>query len=100
MNSTLTQAIQAKTIVRIRYKDEIGERLIEPFCYGRGGSDKELLRAWEISGFSNHPDDVPNWRLFIVENISSMELTDKNFTGIRPFYTPNDSAMSEVYAHI
>ena len=100
MNSTLMQAIQSKTVIKINYRDETGSRLLEPFCYGMGGSNNELLRAWEISGFSNHPDDVPNWRLFIVEDISSIELTDNHFTGVRPSYNPNDIAINRVYVHV
>lgn len=99
MNSKICEAIKSKAILKIFYKEkEI--RKIEPFCYGVGGSGKEFLRAWQISGFSNHKSDIPNWRLFVVDNISNLEVSSEHFNGNRPGYNPNDSVMSQIYSYI
>lgn len=99
MDLKIINAIKAKSVLKVNYKME-GERLIEPFCYGVGSTGNELLRAWQVSGFSNHPGKLLPWRLFVVGNMSEIQVTEENFEGKRPNYNANDSAMTEIYCHV
>jgi hypothetical protein len=99
MNLKIIEAIKTKSVLKISYKTK-EVRFVEPFCYGSTFTGKEFLRGWQLSGFSNHSIDIPNWRLFNVDEISTIEVTKDNFVGSRPSYNPNDSAMAQIYCHI
>lgn len=100
MNPMIVQAIKSRSVLSIYYKNEVESRLIEPFCYGINIFGKEFLRAYQAAGFSNHPNEVPNWRLFSVSEISKIEAREIHFDGIRQGYNPNDSIMSQIYCNI
>jgi hypothetical protein len=98
MNTTICSAIDSKRIIRFYYDG--GLRIVEPFCYGLSKKDsKELLRGYQVSGYSKSGDTV-GWKLFRVSEMSSLTMIDEQFSGVRPGYNPNDSAMTTIYAHI
>lgn len=107
-SEVIQNSIRNKQIVSIYYMgDEDGQytgkgwRLIEPVCFGRSLRDKEVLRAWEISGVSYRGQKgerpLPGWRLFIKEKIATYEPTRENFTNPRPGYNQNgDKSMKSI----
>ena len=59
MNSDLCAAIHHRC--RIQFGYEPGTRIVEPYAYGVGDGDHELLRAYQISGDSFSRDE--GWKL-------------------------------------
>lgn len=87
-----------------------GFRTIEPYAVGIHATTGNLvLRAWQQAGASDtkskatrSADQIPGWRLFRLDGITSYMKTFKKFdpTNPRPKYNPNDSEMSEIFAAV
>jgi hypothetical protein len=110
----IVDAIKNKDVVYIYYAgDETinkGYRTIEPFVLGRTKAGNLALRAWQQAGATdrgNNPtrknDEIPNWRLFRLDGITSMVKTLRKFetdpsyiATKRPKYNPKDSQMVEI----
>lgn len=86
-----------KKIIEFYYNG--GLRIVEPFCYGVSSAGNEVLRAYQIGGYSESGNPI-GWKLFKVCQMSNLHITDKHFTNIRTGYNPNDSAMITIYSHI
>jgi len=114
----IADAIQNKDVVYIYYAGDDtvnkGYRTIEPFVLGRSKAGNLVLRAWQQAGATdrgNNPtrknDEVPGWRLFRVDGITSLVKslrkfeTDPSYMATnRPKYNPKDSQMVEIIAAI
>ena len=110
----VVDAIKNKDVVFIYYAGDDtvnkGYRTIEPFVLGRSKAGNLVLRAWQQAGATdsgNNPtrknDEVPGWRLFRVDGITSLVKTLRKFetdpgylTTNRPKYNPKDSQMTEI----
>ena len=90
MESLITRAIETKTVLRLYY--DPGWRFIEPHCLGVGKDGQILLRAYQIHGATRSGEDR-SWKLFRLDKLHLLEVTNDNFIGPRPLYNPNDSAM-------
>lgn len=98
MNQSIITAIQHKYVLRINYGG--GDRIIEPHCYGVSREGKELLRAYQVEGFSQSGKPT-EWKLFRVDEIKSMQSTGNTFLVPRPGYNPlGDKAMATIYSKI
>lgn len=109
--NTVVDAIQNKDVVFIYYSgDETinrGYRTIEPFVLGVSTAGNMVLRAWQQAGAtdSGSPSDrsndqIPGWRLFKLDGITSMSRTLRRFEAPRPKYNPNDSQMTSIIAAV
>jgi hypothetical protein len=105
--STVADAIQNKDVVYIYYNgDETinrGYRTIEPFVLGVSTAGNIVVRAWQQAGATdtgNAPqrpnDEIPGWRLFRLDGITSMNKTLRKFEGNRPKYNPQDKQMTQI----
>ena len=94
MNSIICSAIRSHNVIRF-YCDG-GYRTAEPFCHGASRAGNDLLRAYQTGGHSESGNPV-KWKIFRVVKMSSITITDENFSGNRPDYYTNDSAMATVY---
>lgn len=110
----VVDAINNKDVVFIYYAGDDtvnkGYRTIEPFVLGRSKAGNLVLRAWQQAGATdrgNNPtrknDEIPGWRLFRLDGITSMVKTLRKFetdptylASKRPKYNPQDSQMSEI----
>ena len=98
MNNQICEAIQGKCIIEFYYKG--GTRIVEPHCYGiHKTTNNEVLRAYRVGGYSES-ESIPPWRLYRVDEISSLTITDEKFDTARDGYNPDDSAMSDIFCHI
>lgn len=112
--STVADAIQNKDVVFIYYSgDETinrGYRTIEPFVLGVSTAGNLVLRAWQQNGATdtgNAPkrpnDEIPGWRLFRIDGITSMAKTLRKFEADQPYlnshrpnYNPQDKQMTQI----
>lgn len=105
----VVDAIKNADIVYIYYAgDETvnrGYRTVEPYALGRSTAGNLVLRAWQQAGSSDSKgtakrenDEVPGWRLFRLDGITTFMKTFKKFDpkNPRPKYNPNDKGMSEI----
>jgi len=97
LNTTICSAIRSKQVITFYYDG--GERVVEPFCYGISSSGNELLRGFQVGGYSKSGKPF-SWKLFRVDEISRISLTNETFQEIRPNYNPNDKGMKTIYCHI
>lgn len=97
MNDTICSAIAARARMRISYGG--GQRLVEPHCHGTSTAGNEVLRAYQVSGFSRSGEHE-GWKLFDVSKIEASETLAERFLTNRPGYNPADSRMSSVHCHV
>jgi len=91
MKTKICAAISNKKALRFLYDDSV--RIVEPYCFGESVSGPDVLRAYQIRGYSS--SSLPKgWRLFVVSEITNLTiLEDETFDGKRRDYNPNDAAM-------
>jgi len=94
MNSLICDAIARRKVIRFFYGG--GFRVAEPFCYGIGTSGNELLRVFQIDGHSRSGVSH-DWKLFDVDKITAISITEQIFSGSRPGYNPTDPEMTKIY---
>lgn len=97
MNSTICSAIRSKRVIRFFYDG--GFRTVEPFCHGESKDGNALLRAYQRAGYSQSGQAV-GWKLFRLDNISNLAVTDETFSGSRLEYNPEDPAMTMIHCRI
>ncbi|HEV8210270.1 MAG TPA: hypothetical protein VGP77_09125 [Vicinamibacterales bacterium] len=93
----ICDAIRLRHVVRILYRG--GAREVEPYVYGRNQIGDELLRAYQLRGASRS-GEAAGWKLFRVEDISSLSVTFEPFTAPRAGYDPVDAVIAFVNCRI
>lgn len=97
VNQALCSAIRSRELVRFYYNG--GIRTVEPHCYGLSAAGPEPLRGYQIGGYSETGEPI-GWKLFQVSKMSSLSVMDERFTGPRPSYNPDDSAMEVIFCQL
>lgn len=107
--------IDNKYICKIYYDgDDIiskGWRTVEICVYGLSKAYNPVLRAYQIDGVTDTPNEMPGWRLFRVDKIREVKYTYdlskkdgggiKKFTEPRPLYNPNgDDSMVKIFDQV
>jgi hypothetical protein len=82
----LKLAISQHLKVEIYYKDDMQNRLVNPYHYGNlGGADH--LHAFQVSG--NSKSNTPTgWKNFLISDISNLKVTANNFLAPDDGYNP------------
>lgn len=98
----IIKAIRELSVVVIYYAgDETinkGYREIEPVAFGLSTAGNMVVRAWQVRGASDTPDNIPGWRFFRVDRIVNWTQTFQKFNTPRPNYNPNgDNTMTQVF---
>jgi hypothetical protein len=96
MNPIISEAIQNKRILELRYHRY--SRVVEPHAYGRDKSGEEVLRCYQISGGSESGERT-GWKLLKVGEASSLHITGDSFTQ-RPDYRRNDKDMEYIFCQL
>ena len=97
----ICQAISELKALEFLYEDADGDarrRVVEPYAYGRTRRDREALRGYQVGGSSETA--VPGWKLFIVERMSGLRMTERSFDGSAPGYAHGDIALSPLYCRV
>lgn len=97
MDAAICAAIRDRAILEFSYNG--GTRTVEPYCHGISRAGNELLRAYQISGYSSSGKSA-GWKLFDVSKINGLRQTGATFSSNRPEYTQHDSAMTSIYCRI
>lgn len=99
MNRTIINAINNMEILSFIYKGKGNPRVVEPHTYGMGSDGDDLLRAYQVGGYSSS-GRLPKWRLFEVNKIDNLSSTGEKFNGARPNYRRDDQVMVRIYAQL
>jgi hypothetical protein len=97
MNTQICFAIKSRVIIQINYDG--GIRIIEPYCHGISQAGNEVLRAYQIRGFSRS-GEPSGWKLFESTKIHNIIITSDNFKENRVGYNPNDQGMNSIHCHV
>ena len=97
MNQLICIGIASKKYLIFSYDG--GKRTVEPYCYGITKKGNEILRAYQIGGYSKSGNPF-QWKLFSTSKISNLKISDDGFDKIRAKYNPNDKVMVKIYCKI
>lgn len=97
MNLLLCRAIEQRKLVRFAYRG--GNRIVEPYCHGVTKGGHELLRGYQTTGYSSS-GRPKGWRLFRLDEMGEVRITDESFAGRRSGYDPNDQAMEKIFCRL
>lgn len=92
MKNTIKDAIQNRKVLSFQYDGH--PRIVEPYCLGYTDKGNLSLRAYQTEGRGK--TRVPDWKLFKMGKIRSLEMTGNRFNNPRPGYSPNDSDLSPI----
>lgn len=96
MDSIICNAISNRKCMSVWYNG--GTRIIEPHCYGQSTSGNDLLRCFQVSGFSNTGKST-DWKLMKTSELKHIVILEQCFQ-VRPKYNPFDQAMSSYYCRV
>lgn len=97
MNTQIIDAIENRRTVEFQYEGRL--RIVEPHCYGLTAKGNEVLRAYQVDGFSS--SGKMGWKIFSLSKINNIILLENNFT-VREGegYKKGDKHMSLIYKEI
>lgn len=91
MSSEICDAISRRAVIAFDYDG--GPRAVEPHCHGFSRQGKELLRGYQVSGYSQSGQSE-GWKLFDLAKATGLYATGETFAFDRPQYNPDDPAMT------
>ena len=96
MRNIIIEAINNQNLVELVYDG--GARIVEPYCFGISKQGNELLRVYQVSGFSS--TNKMDWKLLSIDKIINLKILDEKFLYVRNDYKRGDKAMSTIYCEI
>jgi hypothetical protein len=75
------------------------DRVVEVHVAGYARQGEPLMRAWQVRGGSESGEPV-GWKMFRIEDVTAMRLTDERSRAPRPDYEPNDPAIVRIVCQI
>ena len=96
MNQEIIDAIEKKKLIEFIYDGE--SRVVEPHCYGLSTKGNEVLRAYQVDGYSSSGN--MGWKMYDLGKANSINVLDDTFDESRNGYNRRDKAMSEIYSEL
>lgn len=97
MNTDILDAISDMKLIEFYYNGEY--RIVEPHTYGISKTGNDVLRAFQIAGGSNS-DKNTGWKIFRVDDMTNINISEDAFGGPRTGYKKGDSAMVRIYIEL
>jgi predicted DNA-binding transcriptional regulator YafY len=96
-------AIDNHNVCTIYYEGDTisnpGYREIEPYVYGLSKRDNPVVRAYQLEGKSDTPENLPGWRLFRVDRMVDFINSGDIFNEPKPLYNPSgDKDMVRIFS--
>lgn len=95
--TVICDAISKRLVLQFHYGG--GLRIVEPYRHGRSTAGNEVLRGYQVSGYSASRNPS-GWRLFDVRKIGQLRAAPETFSGHRPGYAAKDPAMRFVHCQL
>jgi len=97
MNAVICQAIATRSLIQFHYGG--GLRTVEPYRHGYSTAGNEVLRGYQVSGYSRSPNPT-GWRLFDIGKMGQLRTAPETFRANRPGYLARDPAMRFIHCQI
>lgn len=98
MKNNIINAIKSRCKVELNYKGE-GYRIVCPHAIYISNTGKTLVDSYQLSGYSNHYEKIPDWRPFDLEKITALKILDETFdiaTGYNPLSDRYSNAIAKI----
>jgi len=92
---TIKQAIQNKKLMQFWYHNN--QRIAEPHVFGVTTNDKLAVLTRQVGGYSSS-GGLPDWRMFYVDEINNLRITEQSFQISRTWHNPRESDFKTIYA--
>ncbi len=96
-NAIVCDAIRRRVLLAFDYDDE--PRVVAPYCHGLTTAQREAVRAVQILGGSRSRD-IASGKLWSVDKLRGLRVTDEPFLPTDPRYNPNDKAFAVIHCRI
>lgn len=96
IHEAILTAIHTKRLLRFTYKNQV--RIAEPQDYGIQKGTVNLF-TYQIGGQSSS-SPLPDWRKFVVQKISSLELMEQTFVGSRAVPSQGHQEWDVLFARV
>jgi hypothetical protein len=93
----ICRAIRERRLLMFDYNDK--PRVVAPYCYGISTRNSELLRAIQVRGASSS-GKLGLGKLWSLDQMTGVHVSDETFVADDPNYNPNDSAMTRILCRI
>lgn len=93
----ICRAIKDRKLLVFDYNDK--PRVVAPYCYGISTRKSEILRAIQVRGTSNS-GKLGLGKLWSLDQMVGVRVSDETFVPDDPNYNPNDSAMTRIVCRI
>jgi hypothetical protein len=97
MAGLICEAIQRRLLLEFDY-DGL-HRVVQPYVHGRSTVGREVLRAIQVGGQSRSAR-ITSGKLWSVEKLTGLRLSEQGFVPDDPNYNPNDTAMETIHCRI
>lgn len=99
MRDRICVGIESRRLLSLSF--ESWSHVVEPHAYGQSVDGPEVLRAFQVSGEGEGEDgSAVGWQLYHVDRISSIDVLDATFLGVRPGYRRNDPSFRALYCQL
>jgi len=95
MNTKIINVITNRKVIEFNYDGE--NRIVEPHCYGFTTKGNEVIRAYQIAGFSS--SGKMGWKMYDLSKAENIIELDETFE-VRDDYKKVDKGMSIIYCEI
>lgn len=95
MNHTIIEAIENQNSIEFYYEGEL--RVVQPYCYGISKVGNNVLRAFQIDGYST--SNKMWWRLYTESKMQKIRNINENFLK-RNDYKRGDKDMVKIFVEI
>lgn len=99
VHEQITHAIQNKKQIIIQYAQG-KQRVLWPHILYFNPDGKEILEGYQVSGYSEHPYNLPAWRQFDIKNISNIIILKKSFRTVSDIYRPSAERYKLIFQKI
>ena len=97
MNQSICNAIRNRNILSFTYRNR--HRVVLPHAHGVSEKGNDVLRGYQTAGTSGS-GKIPGWRLFVVSEITALNVTQEHFLGTSPKYRRGDRDMTTIYCEL
>lgn len=96
MNNEIIAAIENHKLIEFDYDGE--SRTVEPHCYGVSTKGNEVIRAYQVRGFSS--SGTMGWKMYDLSKADDINVLSETFSKPRPDYKKGDKGMDEIYCEL
>ncbi|MCA0348730.1 MAG: WYL domain-containing protein [Bacteroidetes bacterium] len=95
MNTKIIEAIENQNVIEFYYDGEL--RVVEPHCYGVSKAGNDVLRAFQVDGYSS--SNKMWWRMYTLSKMQQIQIVEDTFSS-RNDYKRGDKDMIRIYREI